>query len=290
MATVRAKPSGRSAGPAGRRPPGGATARDERPPGGATARARRRDAGTPERGSVAWNLLAWDNPATWVDHGDEWQFHAEACGQPYAAWKRSVVARFVEPHLDPSVHLLELGPGHGRWSEFMVDRVASLTLVDLSPTCIEQCRARFAGCRGPVRFLVNDGRSLPVDDRSVDVVWSFAALVHVVEADVDAYLAHTRRVLRPGGRFVLHHAGWRDRALPLAPLLGGLGRPGRGVLHCVAQGVVRHGRDRAPMSAERFATLAGRHGLVVDEQVRTWGDAGQFGLAARDVVTVGSAP
>lgn len=280
MATVHTTASDRP-GRARQRPtPGG-----EVPP-----RGEHRGARAPAPGTAAWNLQAWDDPGTWVEHGDEWRFHAESCGQPYPEWKRSVVTRFVEPFLGPSVDLLELGPGHGRWTEFMVGRVSSLTLVDLSPTCIEQCRARFASCRGPIRSIVNDGRSLPVEDRSVDVIWSFGALVHVVEADVDAYLADTRRVLRPGGRFVLHHAGWRDRALWLAPVLSRLGRPGRGVRHCVAQGVWRHGRDRTAMSAERFAALAGRHGLVVDEQVRTWGDEGRFGLAVRDVITIGTAP
>src|SRR6202035_4189409 len=100
-----------------------------------------------------------------------------------------------------------------------------------------------------------------------------------------AYLMEIRRVLRPGGRFLIHHSGWADWTLALAPVTRRLGKPGKALINRTAQGVWRRSGDRSPMSAERFASLVDRSGLKVQGQVRRWGDGGKFGVAFRDVVT-----
>ncbi|HTT87353.1 MAG TPA: class I SAM-dependent methyltransferase [Acidimicrobiales bacterium] len=240
-------------------------------------------------GSIEWNRAMWGNPGSWEDGGNNWSFHAESCGQPYEQWKASVVATFIAPFCGPDVDVLELAPGHGRWTEYFVGNSASLTLVDLNVSCISVCKERF-GSRPEVRFIVNDGHSLPVPDASIDLVWCFGSFVHFVPSDVDAYLGEFRRVLRPGGAFVAHHTGWPDGTLRLVPLTRRLGRPGRVLQHRLGQGLWRPGGDRVEMSARRFAAMANNHGLVVDHQVRTWGENRQFGLAFNDVVSVGSSP
>lgn len=239
--------------------------------------------------SITSNRTTYNNPGTWNRRGDSWTFHADACGQDYETWKRSVVEHFLEPFLSPETDVLEVGPGFGRWTEFMVGRCRSLTLVDVSDVCIEACHKRFADDLPEEAFLVNDGRSLPVPDSSQDLVWSFASFVHIDEPEVADYLAECRRVLRPGGRFVIHHAGWNDWSLSLTPLTRPFGRPGRFIQHRVlAVGRWSRVGGRAPMSAARFARMATASGFVVDQQVDRWGDEEQFSVAYRDVITVGT--
>ena len=101
-----------------------------------------------------------------------------------------------------------------------------------------------------MELVRTDGASLPgVQAGSVDVVWSFEAFVHMLPVDVAAYVGEVARVLRPGGRAVIQHAGGFDR---------------RGW--------------RAPMSAGLFARLARELGLEVESQ-KTWG-------TYRDVISV----
>ncbi len=239
--------------------------------------------------SITSNRNTYNNPGTWNRRGDSWTFHADACGQDYEVWKRSLVQRFLDPFLGRDVDVLEVGPGFGRWTEFMVGRTHSLTLVDVSDACIEACHKRFGDDLPEEAFIVNDGRSLPVPDASLDLVWSFATFVHIDEPDVAAYLDECRRVLRPGGRFVIHHAGWGDWSLSLLPVTRLLGRSGRFLQHRVlAMGRWSRAGGRAPMSAERFARMAVERGFVIDEQVDRWGDRGQFSVAYRDVITVGT--
>ena len=194
---------------------------------------------------------------------------------------------FPEPYLGLDADFLEIGPGYGRWTEFMVGRTRSLTLVDLNANCIEVCRDRFASS-GSVSFVANDGRSLPVPDGSTDVVWSFGSFVHFDTREIAAYLGECARVLRVGGRFVIHHAGWPEWSLTTLPVTKHMGRSGRVLQHRISQGRWRPGGDRTPMSAHWFASLASANGLRVDEQVRTWGEGDEYGLAFNDVISIGT--
>ena len=217
--------------------------------------------------SVGWNRVVWSLSENWSDRGDNWTFHAEACGQPYDRWKQSVVERLLRPHLTRDVDVAEIGPGHGRWTEYILGEARTAALIDVSTSCIRACRERF-GEREDVSYIVNDGRSLPLDDHSIDLIWSFAGFVHIEPEDIEAYMAEFRRVLRPTGRFLIHHAGWwaaGDRARD-------------------------PGASRSKMSAERFSAITHAHGLQVERQFRRWGDRLEFGLAFGDLITVGSNP
>jgi len=70
--------------------------------------------------------------------------------------------------------------------------------------------------RGVENFtlLKGDGRTLPVDDQSIDFVYSFIVLQHLPSIDIlQAYLAEVKRVLRPGRPACLYvgHLGWNLR-------------------------------------------------------------------------------
>ena len=239
--------------------------------------------------SIQSNINTYNDPRTWNRCGDTWTFHAENCHQPYDTWKRSVVDTFLDPYLSPDVDALEIGPGYGRWSEFMVGRTRSLVLVDISTNCIDACRQRFGDELPEESFAVNDGRTLDVPDDSLDLIWSFGTFVHIDEPDLSAYMAECGRALRPGGRFVIHHAGWSDWSLRFSPITRPFGRAGNFVQHrALAVGRWTRVGGRAPMSAERFRRIAGRYGLIVDGQTSSWGEAHEFGVAYRDVISVGT--
>ena len=137
--------------------------------------------------------------------------------------------------------IVEIGPGAGRFSEVLAERARRLVLVDVTDEALRRCREQL-GERPGVEYVRTDGASLPgVEGGSIDVVWSFEAFVHMQPVDVAAYVGDIARVLRPGGRAVIHHAGRRDRS-----------------------------GWRAPMSAALFARLARDRGLEVESQ-ETWG-------------------
>ena len=65
-------------------------------------------------------------------------------------------------------------------------------------------------------LLRGDGRTLPVEDQSIDFVYSFIVLQHLPSIDVlQTYLAEVKRVLRPGRPACLYvgHLGWNWRGI-----------------------------------------------------------------------------
>lgn len=162
----------------------------------------------PGLNSAAMNRLIW-NSWDWSAAGEEWT--------PSEAWKQSVLECVLRPNIDVAGTVVEIGPGGGRWTEELQKRAARLIGLDISQACVDTCSERFKDC-GNVEFRVSSGTDLAgVDDASVDSVWSFDVFVHINEKELRAYAAEFFRVLKAGGRGVLHHGtaggstgGWRS--------------------------------------------------------------------------------
>lgn len=195
----------------------------------------------------------WD----WSSRGEEWTLSAE--------WKQALVEDVLDRWVPAGGTALEIGPGGGRWTEYLLARAASLTLVDVSDRPLELCRERFASELGRIAFVQSSGSDMPgVASASIDAVWSFDVLVHVAPTDLAGYLDEIARVLVPGGVAVLHHSDGRNRgALP--------SRAGW----------------RAPMSRRLIAALADERRLRVERQFSSWGPDGAHNLDAyADAISV----
>jgi SAM-dependent methyltransferase len=147
------------------------------------------------------NLAVWDATWEWSDRGDEW---SAWWGGTRALWFGALVPRIHA--FIPAGTILEIGPGFGRWTQFLKDACDRLVIVDLAERCIDHCRERFADATN-IEYHVNDGRSLEmVADGSIDFAFSFDSLVHA-EADVlEAYVEQLARKLRPDGAGFVHHS------------------------------------------------------------------------------------
>jgi SAM-dependent methyltransferase len=93
--------------------------------------------------------------------------------------------------------ILEIGPGTGTMLAHMLSLGHCVQAVDNNPLLIEEAQRRHAGL--PIRLVT--GHSLPFNDGSFDIVFSFDVFEHI--PDSDAHLAEVRRVLRPGGSYLL---------------------------------------------------------------------------------------
>lgn len=157
--------------------------------------------------SAAENRKIW-NEYDWSKRGDEWTRSEE--------WKAEVVREFIDPYFCEGDVILEIGPGGGRWSEVLQPRARKLHLVDVAEKPLELCRERFRGCAN-VEYLLSDGRTLAVADDSIDRIWSYECFVHINPLDIKGYFREFRRVLKPGGRALVHHAGPPIPGMPFRP-------------------------------------------------------------------------
>lgn len=149
-----------------------------------------------------------ENRAKWSEHkwslaGHEWSPGGTLAGTQLL-WSRSIRSR-IASHL-PAATLLEIAPGFGRWTAYLIDECERLIGVDVTDRCVETCRERFA--ESPhAEFWVNDGESLPmVGSASIDFAFSFDSLVHVEASQVHAYLRELVRKLKPGASGFFHHS------------------------------------------------------------------------------------
>jgi SAM-dependent methyltransferase len=95
--------------------------------------------------------------------------------------------------------VLDLGCGVGYGTSLLAERAARAIGIDLDGDAIAYAARRYAAPN--VEFRQGDALALALEDASVDVICSFETIEHVT--DRDAYLREVRRVLRPGGAFVV---------------------------------------------------------------------------------------
>jgi hypothetical protein len=214
--------------------------------------------------TVDQNLCAWNVNYSWPEDGEEW---SRLWGGSEAQWFDTLLPR-IHPFL-PADSILEIAPGHGRWTHFLKDHCSRLNVVDLGASCIEACQRRFSAC-SHISYHINDGRSLGmIADRSVDFVFSFDSLVHA-EADViQSYLEQLSAKLTPNGVGFMHHShlGAYSRAFALMNKV-----PRKLKQRLEGIGLLPHDHWRAPsMSAQVFESLCTRVGLVcIGQELVNW--------------------
>jgi len=203
--------------------------------------------------TVKQNLF-WDR-YPWLQEGDEWQDQATHTGQAYPAWKASLIDTFIRPYVR-AVRVVEIGPGHGRWSEHILKLgAASLHLVELSENSLRYLEHKFAGAS--ISTHQTAGSDLGVAPGQADFVFSYDSLVHCEWPEIQGYIDASAHALTPGGIAVLH-------------------TPGAGAA----------GGQRGNVTRDQVAEAARAAGFDLIEQVDSWGPVGQYTCTLfGDVVT-----
>lgn len=138
--------------------------------------------------------------------GCQW---GDPCSQPALS---AVVERYITPYLRSHLVVMEIGPGGGRWTQFLVG-ARELVLVDLNPEFFAYLRARFKDAPAKLTFYhTHDSELDGVASESIDFAFSFGAFVHIDPEDIASYVGHLQRVLKPGGRAVIQYADKTKKA------------------------------------------------------------------------------
>ncbi len=237
--------------------------------------------------SIEENLERWNEDYDWSLAGDAW---SGPWGDARTQWYGSLYPR-LQGFL-PAKRILEIAPGFGRWTEFLLDHCEELIAVDVTPKCVEACQHRFAD-RAHASFFTNDGSTLPmVEDRSIDLAFSFDSLVHVEAEPLGSYLQELGRCLSADGVGVIHHSNYgsyQNVAHLFAPLQSTFDRlpvPARAAL--LRTGIYRGAHWRAPsVTAERFVEMAQAAGLhCIGQELINW----EGGVQLLDSISVVTRP
>lgn len=112
--------------------------------------------------------------------------------------------RYLTPYVNAQHACLEIGPGGGRWTRYLLP-FKTLYVVDYHEESLRELTRNF---RAPhMRFIRNSGADFPtVPDHSIDFLFSFGTFVHLDLPLIDAYLRNMSRILKPGANVVIHYS------------------------------------------------------------------------------------
>jgi SAM-dependent methyltransferase len=139
----------------------------------------------------------------WEGQGREYEDLAE----------RSALRKLLPPAGD---RLMEIGAGFGRLVD-LYDGYQQVVLLDYSKSMLRQAQGRL-GREGKYIYVAADLYGMPFMDSLFDTTVTVRVLHHV--QDVPTALREIRRVLRPGGGYVLEYANKRHLKAVLRYLLG----------------------------------------------------------------------
>ena len=118
-------------------------------------------------------------------------------------WGKPDWVHHYEPLIRQGDTVCEVGPGLGRWTNPIVDRVKKLYLVDYSRHVCQFWREK----NDPRFVVVHSGNSrMPqIPDASVDFAMSWDVFVHMNIEQIYGFLQEFSRILRPGGKAMIDH-------------------------------------------------------------------------------------
>jgi SAM-dependent methyltransferase len=149
---------------------------------------------------------------TWSKYARDWDdrpdlnLGVDTLGEEWggAAFSERIVTEVAAPYLGPQVDVLELGCGGGKFSAHLRPRTRTLLCADISADMLARTR-KHVGEGEDVDYLKLNGRDFAgVADASVDFIFSYDVLLHLQPQNVFSYLLAARRILRPGGVFLIH--------------------------------------------------------------------------------------
>jgi phospholipid N-methyltransferase len=128
-----------------------------------------------------------------------------AWGDPEnAAPLKFIRDRYVTPYVKPEEIGLEIGPGGGRWTRYLLG-FRKLYVVDYYAEILEELKRTYNPRN--LEFIKNGGTDFPgVENGSIDYLFSFATFVHLDLPLIDAYLANMRRILKPAANVMIHYS------------------------------------------------------------------------------------
>lgn len=117
---------------------------------------------------------------------------------------------FVLPYISPDSIIVEIGPGGGRWTRYLLG-AKQVYGVDYYQELLDELRSNFDDRN--IICIKNNGDDFPgIPDKSIDFIFSFGTFVHLDIDIIDRYLHNMKRILMADSTVVIQYS---DKTKPL---------------------------------------------------------------------------
>jgi ubiquinone/menaquinone biosynthesis C-methylase UbiE len=157
--------------------------------------------------TVEINRHMWNNK-DWSQMGEEWgTLEAGRHEIDDMTWKKNLLDQMMFRYIKPNSVILEIGPGAGRWTQYLQPLANQLIITDIAPKCLQICKQRFSDKTNIDYKLIESDNIDFIPSGTVDHVWSYDVFVHINPSDIERYMENFARVLKRGSIGIIHHAG-----------------------------------------------------------------------------------
>ena len=113
--------------------------------------------------------------------------------------------QYVLPYIDRNHVAVEIGPGGGRWTRYLLG-FGKVIAVDLYSDVLDHLRNNFGSKRNLV-FIRNNGSDFPgIEQGTVDFAFSFGTFVHLDVETITSYLQGLRAIMKQSGNIVVQYS------------------------------------------------------------------------------------
>jgi len=118
---------------------------------------------------------------------------------------------FLTPYIiSPNTTLVEIGPGGGRWTRYMLN-AKQIYAVDYHQDILNELKSNFS--KTNITYVKNNGDDFPnIKAGSVDFLFSFGTFVHLDIDIIDRYLRNMKPLLHRDSNVVIQYS---DKTKPL---------------------------------------------------------------------------
>jgi SAM-dependent methyltransferase len=112
--------------------------------------------------------------------------------------------QFILPYINFDHNALEIGPGGGRWTRYLLS-FKQIYVVDKHKELLDELATNF---RIPHLLpILNNGTDFPtVPEGAIDFVFSFGVFVHLNPSVIEEYLSSIRRIVKPSANIVIQYS------------------------------------------------------------------------------------
>jgi len=104
-------------------------------------------------------------------------------------------AEFISDYVKKDYEIVDYGCGIGRVAKFLSKKVRVINAIDISTEMLDHAKKFCKECKN-INFIPTSGIRIPLEDKSVDFIYSIITLQHVEKEDAFLILREFNRILK----------------------------------------------------------------------------------------------